>query len=72
MTLDYQEDFEFFKTVFDRLYVPGKVFTLKEIMVLLKDNPQIKDINKDVQKAYLENLRKHTKIKLKNQWGRKT
>lgn len=67
MTLDYPEDFEFFKAVFDRLYMPGKVFTLKEIMRLLKGNPQIIDINKDMQKAYIENLRKHTKIKLKNQ-----
>jgi len=66
MTLDYPEDFEFFKAIFDRLYVPGKVFTLKEIMTLLKNNPHIININKDMQKAYLENLRKHTKIKLKN------
>lgn len=67
MTLDYPEDFEFFKAVFDGLYVPGKFFSLKEIMRLLKNNPHIVNINKDMQKAYLENLRKHTKIKLKNQ-----
>jgi spore coat polysaccharide biosynthesis protein SpsF len=67
MTLDYPEDFEFFKAVFDRLYVPGNVFTLKEIMRLLKSNPHIIDLNKGVQEAYLENLRKHTKIKLKDQ-----
>ena len=67
MTLDYPEDFEFFTAVFDSLYVPGKVFTLKEIMRLLKDKPQIKDINKDMQEAYIENLKRHTKIKFKNQ-----
>jgi len=65
MTLDYPEDFQFFKAIFEMLYVPGKVFTLKEIVALLKDNPQIIDINKDMQKAYIENLRKHTKIRLK-------
>jgi len=71
MTLDYPEDLEFFKAIFDRLYVPGKVFTLKEIMTLLKNNSYIVDINKDRQKAYIENLRKHTKIKLKNPKERK-
>ena len=72
MTLDYQEDFDFFKAIFDRLYLPGKVFSLKKIMKLLQSNPHIININKDLQKAYLENLRKHTKIKLKNKEEGKT
>lgn len=67
MTLDYQEDFEFFKAVFDRLYQPGKTFTLKEIMMLLKKHPEISDLNKGVQEAYLQNLKKHTKVRIKNQ-----
>jgi spore coat polysaccharide biosynthesis protein SpsF len=67
MTLDYPEDFEFFKEVIERLYQPGKVFTLKEIMRLLKEHPEISDLNKGVQEAYLQNLKKHTKVKIKEQ-----
>ena len=32
MTLDYPEDFEFFKTIFDVLYEKGKVFSLDQIL----------------------------------------
>jgi len=65
MTLDYPEDYEFFKAVFDELYRPGKVFTLKEILALLRKKPQIMDINKGVQEKYAERIRKHAKVKLK-------
>jgi spore coat polysaccharide biosynthesis protein SpsF (cytidylyltransferase family) len=67
MTLDYQEDFEFFKAVFEGLYEKGRVFTLKEIMMLLKEHPEILDLNKSVQEAYLQNLKKHTNVKIKQQ-----
>lgn len=66
MTLDYQEDFDFFKAIFDKLYQPGKVFTLAQIMGLLKDQPEIIDLNKKVQQAYLENLKRHIKVKIKD------
>ena len=72
MTLDYPEDFEFFKAIFDRLYIPGNVFSLKEIMKLLQSNPHLIYLNKDLQKAYLENLKKHTKIRLKSKEECKT
>lgn len=65
MTLDYPEDFEFFKTVFDKLYSPGKIFTLKEIVALLKKDPSIAKINAVVQKKYEEKLKTHPEIKLK-------
>jgi spore coat polysaccharide biosynthesis protein SpsF (cytidylyltransferase family) len=56
LTLDYPEDYEFLKEVFERLYVPGKVFRLKEILTLLKNNPQLIDINKSVQQYYLKGI----------------
>lgn len=65
MTLDYPEDYEFFKTIFDELYRPGKVFALREILALLKKKPHIMDINKGVQEKYVDRIRKHTKVELK-------
>ncbi|MHA1482922.1 MAG: cytidylyltransferase domain-containing protein [Candidatus Heimdallarchaeaceae archaeon] len=65
MTLDYQEDFEFFKTVFDKLYVLDKIFTLREIIQLIKKEPWIAEINKSVQEKYEEHLAKSASVKIK-------
>lgn len=65
MSLDYPEDFKFFKAVFDRLYEPGKIFPLKDIVSLLIKNPEIANINQGIQKAYEERFAKHAPKKLK-------
>jgi len=65
MTLDYPEDYEFFKAVFNELYSPGKVFTLKKILTLLRRKPHIMEINKHLQQKYTERIQKHAKVKLK-------
>jgi spore coat polysaccharide biosynthesis protein SpsF len=52
MSLDYAEDFQFFSEVIRRLYVPGKVFSLREILALLKKHPEIVAINKNRQEEY--------------------
>ena len=62
MTLDYEEDYQFFKEIFDALYIPGRVFSLEEVMSLLERRPEIIQINQGVQKRYEENLSRHTKI----------
>jgi spore coat polysaccharide biosynthesis protein SpsF (cytidylyltransferase family) len=66
MTLDYEEDFEFFKAIFDKLYSPNKVFSLREIIKLIEKNPELIEINKGVQKKFLkrtEELKKKIKLK---------
>jgi len=66
MTLDYQEDFEFFRAIFDKLYILGKVFSLKEIVKLLEKEPEIVKINSSVQKLYESHLKESAQVKLKN------
>ncbi len=66
MTLDYPEDYVFFKAVFDELYIPGRVFTLREILALLKKKPEIMEINKSVQEKYEARIQKHPKVRLKD------
>ena len=70
MTLDYPEDYEFFKAVFDELYSPGKIFTLKEILALLRRKPHIMEMNKHLQQKYTERVQKHAKVKLKKGFQR--
>lgn len=66
MTLDYPEDYEFIKAIFNRLYSPGKVFSLRDILSLLRDHPQLMDINRNRQEAYMEHLKKSAPVKFKD------
>lgn len=45
MTIDYPEDYEFIKKVYEELYDEKKIFTLCDIMLLLDRKPEIKKIN---------------------------
>lgn len=56
LTLDYPEDYELFRQIFERLYVPGRVFSLKEVVTLLQKHPRLMDINRGVQQRYLEGI----------------
>jgi spore coat polysaccharide biosynthesis protein SpsF len=66
ITLDYSEDLELVKKVYDRLYVPGKVFTLKEILNLFKREPELTEINRDVQEEYWKRFKKRANVRLKS------
>ena len=44
-TIDYKEDYEFIKRVYDELYLKNKCFGLNEILKLLEEKPEIKKIN---------------------------
>jgi spore coat polysaccharide biosynthesis protein SpsF len=69
LTLDYPEDYELFRQIFEKLYVPGKVFTLKEVVTLLNDNPNLMDINKTVHQHYLKGIEgKLKKIEWKGEY----
>lgn len=45
LTLDYKEDFELFKRIFEELYEEDKIFSFKQIMTLLNENQDIIEIN---------------------------
>lgn len=45
MTLDYPEDLELVREIYARLYVPGQVFGLREVMRLLRAHPELLKIN---------------------------
>lgn len=44
-TIDYPEDYEFIKCVYDELYSKNNLFTLDDILYLLEKKPEIKKIN---------------------------
>ena len=66
MTLDYPDDFEFFKAVFQHLYQPGKIFSLREIIRLLEQHPEIVKINQHMQEVYDKRFKaKYPEVRLK-------
>jgi spore coat polysaccharide biosynthesis protein SpsF len=65
MTLDYPQDLAFFEAVFDHLYQPGKVFSLDDILILLKDHPEIVAINQHCAKLYKRRWTAQSEISLK-------
>jgi len=66
MTLDYPDDFKFFRTVIEGLGGVGKDFSLKEIIIYLDENPQVAAINQYLQEAFELNQRRKTKLALKS------
>ena len=58
MTLDYQEDYEFFKTVVDGLQKSEINLKFANIMKYLKEHPEAAEINQNVQEKYEKHLQK--------------
>ena len=56
LTLDYVEDLEFARRIFNALYKPGKIITLEEIVEYVKKNPEILAINSGVKEKYRSRL----------------
>jgi spore coat polysaccharide biosynthesis protein SpsF len=44
-TIDYKEDYDFIKTVYNELFPVKRMFTLFDILTLLKEKPEIKKMN---------------------------
>lgn len=65
LTLDYQEDFEFFRTIFEHFDCKNNDVPLRDIVTFLKRNPDIAKINLFRQQDYLANQKKKTKLVIK-------
>jgi len=51
-TLDYPDDFTFFKTVIENLSIIKKDFTLKDVIAYLDKHPEVIKIRKEKQHSY--------------------
>lgn len=71
MTMDYQDDFKFFKIIIEHFSSEKNVnFTLRDIIGFLDKNPEIVKINQYLQEKYLKNQKKKTKLVLKAGFAR--
>lgn len=69
MTLDYPEDYEFFKALFAGLNKNGGIFTLDEIINFLDAHPAVMKINKYCAGLFLARYTKQSEIKLKQRFN---
>lgn len=54
-TVDEARDLEFVREIYERLYKEGEIFAMKDVLALLKREPQLMEINKGVkQKVSVE------------------
>jgi spore coat polysaccharide biosynthesis protein SpsF len=65
LTLDYPEDLEFFRKIFDELSIETNTVPLHDIMVFLNERPDIVAINAFRHEEWLANQKAKTKLKLK-------
>lgn len=65
MTLDYNEDLIFFKTIIECLENENKDFTLRDVVAFLDKNPQVIKINQFLQERFLANQKAKTKLVIK-------
>lgn len=68
MTLDYPDDFKFFKTIIEKLGAIKKDFNLKDIISYLDKNPKIIKINQYLQEKFKKNQKLKTKLILKKEY----
>lgn len=64
MTLDYKDDFNFFKNVIE--YFNKKVFGLDDILSYIDSNPEVSKLNFYLEQNWSENQNKNIKLILKD------
>ena len=58
-TLDTNDDFEFTKAIYEKLYVVGETFLMKDVLDLLTNEPELQEINAGIERSagYKKSLR---------------
>ncbi len=65
LTLDYKEDYDFFKSVFDHFKCNNNDVPLRTIMAYLKDHPEVVELNAFRQRDWAANQKRKTALVLK-------
>lgn len=70
-TLDYPEDYELLKAVFERLYVPNRVVSLRAALELLDGEPALVAINEKRVREYARHVHKYPPLVMNDASGRR-
>ena len=59
-TIDYKEDYQFAKEIYERLYKEGEIFYMEDILELLEREPELAKINQGIvrNEGYFKSIKK--------------
>lgn len=69
LTLDYPEDFTLFKNIFERLYDEKTIFTLDDILNLLRSHPNLLKININMNEVYWQRTKEKANLTYEDEDG---
>lgn len=69
LTLDYEEDFALFVRIFETLYRSGEVFGLAEVVELARRQPELMEINGNLNEQYWRRTREKAKLEYQDESG---
>lgn len=69
LTLDYEEDFLCFEAIFNALYRENQVFGIDDFVPFLKANPQIMQINNQLNEKYFQRHAEKSKFEFEDMNG---
>ena len=69
LTLDYQDDFELFKSIFEGFYKGGDIYNLSKVLDFLRENPNLLKINAFLNKEYWQRTRENVKLEYASKDG---
>jgi spore coat polysaccharide biosynthesis protein SpsF len=69
LTLDYEQDLQVFRRIFQQLYEPGKIFGLSEVVRFLRTTPEVMEINNGLQEQYMVRSREKFDITYQDETG---
>jgi len=70
-TLDYKDDFMFFKSVIENISKQKEYFNLRDIISFLDKNSELIKINQYLESTFKQNQKNKTKLILKKSWIKK-
>ncbi len=70
LTLDYEEDLEVLRRIFEALWREGELFHLEDVVAFLKQNPEVVAINRGVEEDYWRRTRAKARLEYRTAEGR--
>lgn len=67
LTLDYQEDFDLIKTIFDAVGSFDEPFTLDNVLAFVRQHPELRAVNRAAAERYEANLRRITRVGIRKE-----
>ena len=71
LTLDYEDDLTFLRSIFDVLYEPDTVFGLADVVKFLNSNPALVEINRHVEAEYNQRTIDKAVLEYRSETGEK-